>query len=134
MYKKVMIIDDTEVDRYVAERVIQKSGFSEEIISMESVQEALDYLMANAENRDRLPEIIFLDIRMPVLDGFDFLDKFNNLPDSIKKRIIIVMLTSSLNQDDHSRATNSPYVHQFINKPLNKEELNLISIPGMQDQ
>lgn len=129
-----MIIDDTEVDRYVAERVIKKSGFSEEIISIESVMDALDYLIENAENRDSLPEIIFLDIRMPVLDGFDFLDKFNNLPDSVKKSTIIVMLTSSLNLDDHRRATNSPYVHQFINKPLNKEDLNLISISGTQEQ
>jgi CheY-like chemotaxis protein len=132
MYKKVMIIDDTEVDRYVAERVIQKSGLSEEVIAMESVQDALDYLTANAENRDLLPEIIFLDIRMPVLDGFDFLDKFNELPESVKKRMIIVMLTSSLNEEDHGRAMSSPYVHQFINKPLKKEALSLISIPARE--
>ncbi len=114
------------MDRYIAERAIKKNNFSEEILSLEGAQDALDYLLEHADMEDALPEIIFLDIRMPGLDGFDFLDRFEKLPDGAKKRIIIIMLTSSLNEDDHKKAMNNKFVRQFINKPLSPEELNNI--------
>jgi CheY-like chemotaxis protein len=122
-----MIIDDTDVDRYIAERVIRKSNFSENIISFEGVQESLDYLSTKSGTPEELPDLIFLDIRMPGYDGFDFLEMFEKLPETVKRKMIIVMLSSSLNQEDHDKALNNKYVKQFINKPLNQEGLNLIT-------
>jgi len=123
MYKKVMIIDDTYVDRYVAERNIKKYAFAEEVIAKESAEAALEYLSLLAGLPQELPQLIFLDIRMPVMDGFGFLSEYEKLPDSVRKNCIIMMLTTSLNPDDHNRANANPYVQKFLNKPLNREQL-----------
>src|SRR5437016_5529198 len=108
-YRKVMVVDDTDVDRYIAERVVKKFQFADEIISMEAAQDALEYLTSNSEAREMLPQIIFLDIRMPGLDGFDFLERFEKLPEPVRQKIIIIMLSSSLNKDDYDKAMNNPY-------------------------
>jgi len=128
MYKKVMVIDDTYEDRYVVKRINQKYPFSEDLILMESAADALDYLLSKADASEELPDIIFLDIRMPEIDGFGFLERFERMPDTVKKKMIIIMLTSSLSPEDHKKAMNNKYVHQFINKPFTIEEVNKISL------
>lgn len=122
-YKKVMIIDDTYVDRYIAERNLVKYGFAEEIILKECATDALEYLRSIGENESMIPELIFLDIRMPEIDGFGFLREYEKLPSFIKSHCIIMMLSTSLNPEDHNRAISSPYVKQFINKPLDRSKI-----------
>jgi len=122
-YKKVMVIDDTEIDRYIARTNIQKYAFAEEVICKESAKTALEYLKLFCDQPDELPQLIFLDIRMPEMDGFGFLEEYAKLPDAIKKNCIIMMLTSSLNADDQEKALNNKYVNRFLNKPLSKDKL-----------
>ncbi len=122
-FKKVLIIDDSETDRYIAQFVIKKHQFAEEIVVQELATKALDYLIALEKDPDQHPELIFLDIRMPEMDGFGFLDEYAKLPEIVKSNCIIIMLSTSLDPDDHQRATNSPYVNRFLNKPLNKEKM-----------
>ncbi|MCX6290223.1 MAG: response regulator [Bacteroidetes bacterium] len=126
-YKKVLVIDDTYVDRYIAERNIKKYGFAEEVISKESARSALDYLAGLADHPEELPQLIFLDIRMPEVDGFGFLAEYENLPEQVKSNSIVMMLSTSLNPDDHEKAANNKYVSKFLNKPLNQERLEEIS-------
>jgi CheY-like chemotaxis protein len=130
IYKKVMIVDDTEVDRFIATRNIKKHGFAEEVIAKESAKAALEYLNQCHDNPDNLPQLIFLDIRMPEMDGFDFLAHYERLPESVKKNCIIMMLSTSLNPDDHARAEQNQYVNQFVNKPLDKEKINTLINPS----
>lgn len=125
MYKKVMVIDDTQVDRYIAERNIRKYGFADEVICMDSAHSALNFLAGIVNEKD-LPEYIFLDIRMPEVDGFGFLEKYENLPEPVRMNCIVMMLSTSLNPGDHERAKNNQYVSRFLNKPLTKEKLELI--------
>jgi len=126
-YKKVMVIDDTQVDRYIAERNIKKHLFAEQVICKESAQSALDYLLLFCDNPEELPQLIFLDIRMPDMDGFDFLAKYENLPEQVKKNCIIMMLSSSLSPDDLEKAKNNKYISRFLNKPLDKEKFMQIA-------
>ena len=122
-YKLVMIIDDSKIDRFLVELNIKKYDFAEEIISKESAKSALQYLALSADSPEKLPELIFLDIRMPEIDGFGFLGEYEKLPDSVKKNCIVMMLSSSLDPEDLDRAEKNKYVKRFVNKPINGQKL-----------
>jgi CheY-like chemotaxis protein len=119
MYKKVLVIDDNPVDRYVAERIIKKHGFSEETVCVGSAKEGLAYLLSLKDSPEQLPHLIFLDIMMPEMNGFEFLDVYEIFPEIIKKNCIIMMLTTSMHEEDQVKASKNPYVNRFLNKPLN---------------
>jgi CheY-like chemotaxis protein len=126
VYKRVMIIDDTYVDRYVAERNILKYGISNEVVSKESAKAGLEYLKSCESNPALLPELIFLDIRMPEMDGFGFLEEYEKLPESVKGNCVVMMLSTSLNPEDHDRVKDNKYVSRFLNKPLDKEKIEIL--------
>jgi CheY-like chemotaxis protein len=128
MHKKVIVIDDNEIDRYIAETVIVKNSFSEKVISVESAKEALKYLVSFENTPEELPDLIFLDINMPEMTGFDFLDEYEKLSENIKKNCIIMMLTTSINQEDRTQAEACKYVYGFMNKPLDHEKIRNIDI------
>lgn len=122
-YRKVMVVDDAKIDRFLAEKVISKYSFAEEVVSVDSAINALAYLSNHTTDEEALPELIFLDINMPEMNGFDFLEEYNMLPENIKKKCIIIMLSSSLHPEDKELALQSPYVCQFLNKPLTEQKL-----------
>jgi len=122
-YKLVMIIDDSKIDRLLVELNIKRYAFAEEIISKESAKSALQYLIASADCPEKLPEVIFLDIRMPEIDGFGFLNEYEKLPESVKENCVIMMLSSSLDPEDLDRAEKNRFVKRFVNKPINGQKL-----------
>ncbi len=123
IYNKVMVIDDTPTDRYIAKESIKRYSFAREVIEMNSAEEALEYLESMINTPDGLPELIFLDIQMPEMDGFDFLEKYGQLPELVQNNCIIMMLSTSLNSVDHRRAEGNRFVKRFLQKPLNRSQL-----------
>ncbi|MCC6384713.1 MAG: response regulator [Bacteroidia bacterium] len=120
-----MLIDDNEIDNFINERIIQTSGFAEQVIVKTSCDDALEFLRTSAP--ENIPHVIFLDLTMPVKDGFAFLDEFNQFQDEIKKRSKVVVLSASISPEDINKASSNPYVIRYINKPLSEKYLEAIS-------
>src|SRR5438874_13607589 len=94
-YKSALLIDDNEIDNFINERMITSSGFAEKVIVRNSSDNALQFLKEKEHDENALPEIIFLDLNMPVKDGFVFLNDFETLFDTVKQKCKIVVLSSS---------------------------------------
>lgn len=127
MLSKVLIVDDNPIDLFIAESMIRKTGFAPEVVTKDSACGALAYLQAHADKKDQLPQLILLDVQMPCMDGFGFLNQFNLLSEIIRKSCSVMMLSSSLNPEDHQRAFRNPHVLGFLNKPLDAEKLKYIA-------
>lgn len=121
-----MVIDDSEVDLYLAKRIITKHSFAEYILLIDFATDALEYLRLHADEMDALPEYIFLDVNMPGMNGFEFLHAFEQLPGNVKSYCKVIMLTTSVNVKDKQRALDNPLVKQYINKPLSSDKLQTI--------
>ena len=127
-YYAVMLVDDNEIDNLINQKMIEAAGISEHIFVHSGAKSAIEFLK-NIEKLAKvpvdlyLPEVIFMDIDMPLMDGFQFLDEFEKLSDSIKNHCKIVMLTSSLNPQDMNKAKKNQFVLKYLNKPLTQENL-----------
>lgn len=127
-YDLVLSVDDNQIDRYICGTIVEKYNFAKRVIEFDMATKALEYLHANLHIPENIPQIIFLDINMPVMSGFDFLDEISKLPIIIQNTCCIVMLTSSANPDDLDRANNNAIVKDYISKPLNKEKLDEVEV------
>ena len=116
-----MLIDDSDIDLFIQRRFLEVYDFSNELLLYKSADEALTWLRS-ATVADA-PDIIFLDLNMPEVDGFSFLKNFRELPDEIKSKSKIVVLTSSNSAKDRSQAFTYPNVIQFITKPLKQTDI-----------
>jgi CheY-like chemotaxis protein len=127
-YNLIMLVDDDEIDNFVTKKMIDDNKFSKKLIVKLSSEEALTYLKKEQNNPDELPEVILLDILMPVMDGFGFLDEFDKLNETVKNKCKIVLLSTSESFKDLNRANKNKYVSKFLTKPLIIEALNAINV------
>ncbi len=125
---KVMLIDDTEVDAFISKRILMNSNFSSQIIEFNSAEKALDYLNENKLNLATLPQVIFLDIHMPAMDGFDFLEKFRLIEGEVHAFSKVVMLSTTNDEKDLSQIKKYPNVLKFLTKPLKIDELQALNL------
>ena len=119
--KAIMLVDDDKAVNFMNKKVIKNINLTNTIYEKYNGQEAIDFLLNNPEP---LPNLIFLDINMPIMDGWEFIEKFEKISSEITKNIeIIFMLTTSLNPDDKEKAKNMKLVKSLINKPLTEKKL-----------
>ena len=118
----VLIVEDNPIDVFINTRVVEQSGLAKEVLAIQSAREALEFLNQRAVNSE-LPDLIFLDIRMPDLDGFEFLQEFSELPQRVLELSKIVMLSSTIDPLELEKARNSPFILAFIPKPLTRDKI-----------
>ncbi len=116
----ILVIDDDEPTNFFTNMILEGCNCAEHITFLQTGQEALEYLTkSEAGNNPALyprPDLIFLDINMPAMDGWEFLEKYKKL--NVKNKIVLVMLTTSLFPEDKLKAQGMPEVSGFENKPL----------------
>jgi CheY-like chemotaxis protein len=121
-FKYILLVDDDEINTFISKRLLEKSGVADKIEVVSDGQQALNLLIANQEQRNMQPDLILLDINMPVMDGFTFLrEVMKRFPeDSWNKKIL--MLSTSNNPKDKEEAARYPIIG-YLTKPLSVGKL-----------
>lgn len=117
----VLLVDDDSATNFINEIVIQETGLVRQVVKASTGVQALEFLKIKINSKHPQPEIILLDINMPAMDGWEFMEAYRVLEEEQKAKIIVVMLTTSLNPDDEERARNIKEINDFRNKPLTAE-------------
>lgn len=119
---KVAIVDDDSIFTFLTKKNIQLSNLVDDVLTFGSGTKALEFLKLEAMHPDYLPEIIFLDLSMPVLDGWQFLEEYEKLKTKLTKDIVIYILSSSISPEDVEKASTLPLVTDYISKPITKDK------------
>ncbi|MFZ9943264.1 MAG: response regulator [Bacteroidia bacterium] len=123
-FKEVHIVDDNNVDTYISQHLIEELGLASRVSISTNGAEALSYLQSLGENQ---PEIILLDVRMPIMGGFEFLELYSAFVDHMPHKPTIYMLTSSSDPFDVDKAKSFPMVKKYFSKPLSPEILETLA-------
>ncbi len=121
--REILLIDDSESDNFIHSRIIKKAGVAAKTTIKYSGEEGLEYLRTLINEDYPRPDLIFLDINMPGMDGFEFLEHYENLEVVQKADVVIAMLTTSTSPDDRNKADNYKMLQHFDNKPLTEASL-----------
>lgn len=126
-FETVMIIDDNMIDIYISSRMISNNNFGKKVLKYSAANEALKYLQDNQENISQLPQVIFVDIYMPIMSGFEFLESYDKLSPALKNHCRAYVVSSTIDDDDIARANGDINVVSFQVKPITKEFLDRIN-------
>ena len=127
LYNEFIIIDDDEINNLLCRMIIEKTYNKARIIDFTDPREGFDYIVNTySKTNSDTNAILFLDINMPVLDDWDFLELYENIDENIKNRVKIHILSSSVNKHDMVRAQSNKNVEYYLIKPLTQESIKLI--------
>ena len=123
---KVYLIDDDEINNFICINILKKIDFSSDVVAFESGAEALEALtnVIDGNEQDQIPDVIFLDINMPIMNGWDFLEEYKKIKGKLNKDVSLFMLSSSIYQADVEKSKQYSEVLDFVTKPLNADVLN----------
>ncbi len=122
----ILLVDDDRIYQFAARKTIEATGFAESISVYSNGQDAINYLKVNCENQTSLPDVIFLDVNMPVMNGWEFLDAYKNLKSNLKKAVVIYVVSSSVDEIDVSKSRQYDTVKGYIVKPVLREKFRQI--------
>jgi CheY-like chemotaxis protein len=120
---QILIIDDDEINNFIAAKLINKIPPKAIVNTCLNGQDGIDFVKSKLDKQDEMPDIIFLDINMPVMNGWEFLEEYEKIKSQIQKSICINMLSSSVYNDDITKAESFDTVQKFISKPLTVDKI-----------
>jgi len=123
LFRSVLLIEDNDIDNRINKIIIQSSDFAGTVHVATSAASGLCFLKNAVSKPEEIPDVIFLDLNMPEMNGFDFLDMFEQLDETITQKSKIIIVTSSVNSGDHILALRNPHVNHYLRKPLNTAQL-----------
>ncbi|MBF9239739.1 response regulator [Hymenobacter sp. BT683] len=119
----ILLVDDDDITNFLNKQVLNHLGVADQVLVATNGEQALNILARpDSSFSPAHPVLVLLDLNMPVMDGFEFLEAFQALPPAQQQRAVVVVLTTSLNSHDLDRTTNLP-IAGFLNKPLNEEKV-----------
>lgn len=125
--KTIWVIDDDNIYQIIVNKIIQKSEMFSAISSFKNGKEAIDAVTNSLNENKMLPDIILLDINMPIMDGWEFMEELQILKPSITKQIIVYIVSSSIAVEDKNKSKTYPDILGYLSKPVNINDLILIS-------
>ena len=120
------IIDDDTIYHFILTSIINKNKLAESILSFLDGEKAIQYLTENKMNNEKIPDVLFLDVNMPIMDGWMFIEEYARIKMNITKKMLVFMLSSSANPIDIERADKISEISNYIIKPINLEEVKII--------
>ena len=128
MLEQILCVDDDPITLMLCKKVIEKASFSAEIITAQNGEEALNFFneLKNNQNNVKKPQLIFLDLNMPIMGGWEFLDNFTSADYEEFNSIGIIVLSSTINPEDSAKAKKYPAVIDFLSKPISKSMLEYL--------
>lgn len=122
----ISVIDDDEIYKFTIQRTLDLLKLTKKVLMFSDGEEAIDFLNDNIKDNHTLPDIIFLDINMPVMDGFEFMEEFIKLKPKTDKKIIVYMVSSSVDPADLERAEKISEISDYIIKPIEADQISEI--------
>jgi CheY-like chemotaxis protein len=126
LFQKILLIDDDSISNFITEKLILREDFAREVVSFLSAEAALTYLQDLEQQQAPAPDIIFLDLNMPEMDGWEFMTEFKKFPQTFTAPSRVFMLSSAVDSKDIVQARNMEEIEDFISKPLTKEDMGVI--------
>lgn len=114
-----MVVDDCLIDRVITTKIIAKNNFTEKVLEYALPEKALVYLQENSQDSTALPQVILLDINMPEISGFQFMEIYDKLPATVRNYCKVYMISSTVDEDELILARNLKNISGFHSKPIN---------------
>lgn len=123
---RLIVLDDNQIELFIIKKMLMKYKVFEDTLYSSDGKNILKYLEVNKYKQNSLPELIFIDLDMPKLSGWHFLDRLKSLYPELRKPIWVYIITSSIDPRDIKRSDNYPFVKSYLIKPLTKEVIESI--------